>query len=110
MKTVDQQNLKVGLDELSNHVDAKLPAGSRRRNAYEAWIKRMHAIRLQRNQLVHGRGGIEPQKNKVMNVIGLLGVDSQKITEYTIEELAVISEELRSLELELSRLRQHWPL
>ncbi|MFD2111347.1 hypothetical protein [Thiorhodococcus fuscus] len=109
-KTVENQNIKTKLDALSKHVSAKLPIGSKRRSAYENWISRTHEIRRQRNNLVHGRWGIDPQKNKVVNVVGLPTSDAQQITEYSIEDLAAIIEELRYLQCELSRLREHWPL
>ena len=109
-KTVDGQNLKTRLDELSKHVTAKWPQGSKRRSAYESWIQRAHAVRQQRNQLVHGRWGVEAQKNKVVNVMGLPTSEAQQATEYSLEELAAINEELRLIERELRRLRDHWPL
>lgn len=95
--------------QLSKHVNAKLPVGSKRRSAYEGWIERMHAVRLQRNQLVHGRWGIEPYKNKVVSVTGL-PTGTQLATEYSMADLAAINDELRSLQRELARLRDHWPL
>ena len=75
----------------------------------ERWIERMHAVRLQRNQLVHGRWGIEPHKNKVVNVIGL-PTGAQQAVEYSIDDLAAVNDELRALQLELRRLRDRWPL
>jgi len=109
-KTVEVLNLKSKLDELASHVTAKLPAGSKRRRAYEAWIERVHSARQQRNNLVHGRWGVEAHKNKVVNVIGLPTSNTQQAIEYTIEELAEVNHELRELQRELARLREHWPL
>jgi hypothetical protein len=109
-KTVDGQNLNTKLDELSRQVVAKCPLGSERRNEYESWIQRAHAVRQQRNQLVHGRWGVEAHKNKLVNVVGLPTSEAQQATEYSIEELAAINEELRLLARELSRIRKHYPL
>ncbi len=109
-KTVEGLNLKSKLDELTNHVTAKLPAGSKRHRAYEAWIERAHLVRQQRNSLVHGRWGVEARKNKVVNVIGLPTSNTQQAIEYTIEELAEINHELRELQRELAKLRESWPL
>lgn len=109
-KSVAGLNLKSKLDELASHVKAKLPAGSKRRKAYDAWLERTHAIRQQRNSLVHGRWGVEAHINKVVNVIGLPTSDTQRVFHYGIDELVVINDELRSLQTELSRLREHWPL
>ncbi len=109
-KSVEAQNLKSKLDDLSKHVIAKLPIGSEGRSAYETWIRRTHTARQQRNNLVHGRWGVEPQKNKVINVIGLPTSDAQQTIEYSLEELAEVNCELGDLQRELSRLRENWPL
>ena len=109
-KSVADLNLKGKLDELESHVNAKLPVGSKRRKAYDAWIERAHSIRQQRNSLVHGRWGVEAHLNKVVNVLGLPTSDTQREFHYGIDELVAINEELRFLQSELSRLREYWPL
>lgn len=109
-KSVADLNLKGRLDELEKHVEAKLPNGSKRRNAYERWIQRTHAIRQQRNNLIHGRWGVEAHINKVVNVVGLPTSDEQHVTHYGIDELVAINGELKALQIELSRLRDLWPL
>lgn len=109
-KAVESLNLKAKLDELAKHVAAKLPAESKRRRAYENWMERANSVRQQRNNLVHGRWGVEAHKNKVVNVIGLPTSNAQQVIEYTLEELAEVNTELRELLCELTRLREHWPL
>ncbi|RYX80125.1 hypothetical protein EON83_29950 [bacterium] len=109
-KAVQALNLKAKLDELARHVTAKLPSGSKRRRAYESWIERTNSVRQQRNNLVHGRWGVEAHKNKVVNVLGLPTSNAQQVIEYTLEELAEVNKELRELLRELSRLMDHWPL
>lgn len=96
--------------ELTRHVECKLPTDSKRKGAYDRWIERMHVARTERNRLVHGRWGIEAHRNKVVNVVGLPTGDGQQCVEYSIDELAAVNEELRSPDLELRRLRTHWPL
>lgn len=107
---VESMNLKKKLDELTKHVQAKLPSQSKRRRAYEAWIDQANAIRQLRNNLVHGRWGIDANKNKVVNVIGLPTSEGQRTYEYSIDELGVINRQLRELQHELKRLRENWPL
>lgn len=109
-KSVEDLNLKGKLALLEKHVKAKLPDGSKRRKVYEAWIQRTHAIRQQRNNLVHGRWGVEAHINKVVNVVGLPTSDKQQVTRYGIDELLAVNDELKALQLELGRLRDHWPL
>jgi len=97
------------LDKLSRRVKEIFPAGTKRRLEYELWIERVHAAREKRNQMVHGRWGIEAHRHKVVNVIGLPS-GSQQCIEYTLSELTAFIDELRSLVRELSRLREQWPL
>ncbi|SOZ23663.1 hypothetical protein CBM2623_A280009 [Cupriavidus taiwanensis] len=109
-KSVESQNFKTKLDELSKYLDARLLRGSKGHSAYESWIQRAHVARQQRNNLVHGRWGVEALKNCVVNVIGLPTSETQQVIEYSIEELAAINSELRHLQSELRRMREHWPL
>lgn len=108
-KSIEGQSIHAKLETLSKQSAAKLPAGSKGRAAYERWIERVHAARVQRNQMVHGRWGIEPRSHKVVNVIGLPSGTQQSI-DYTLAELTAFNDELRALERELGRLREHWPL
>jgi hypothetical protein len=108
-KSVESQSLHTKLETLSKHVAQKLPVGSKRRAAYERWIERVHAARVIRNEMVHGRWGVEARRHKVVNVVGLPS-GTQQCKEYTIAELGAFNDELRALERELARLRNHWPL
>lgn len=108
-KKVASLNVNEKLARLESEVAAKHPVGSKRRKAYDAWISRMHKVRLQRNEMVHGRWGVEPHRNVVVNIIGLPNGD-QRVVEYTIDELAAVNEELRLLNRELGRLRDLWPV
>lgn len=107
---VEDINLKGKLDLLEKHVKEKLPDGSNRRKAYEVWIQRTHVIRQQRNNLIHGRWGVEMHANKVVNVIGLPTSDKQQVTYFGVDELVAINDELKALQLELGQLRERWPL
>ncbi|MCY1432162.1 hypothetical protein ABE525_11640 [Pseudomonas wadenswilerensis] len=107
--SIEGQNIHTKLETLSKRVTERLPAGSEHRAAYERWIERVHAARLQRNQMVHGRWGVEAHRHKIVNVIGLpSGV--QQCFEYSLAELAAFNKELCALGRELARLRTHWPL
>ncbi|MFN7156216.1 MAG: hypothetical protein ACK4OE_21300 [Acidovorax sp.] len=108
-KSIEGQNVHTKLQTLSKQVAEKFPAGSKRRAAYERWIERVHAAREQRNQMVHGRWGVEARRHKVVNVVGLPSGTQQSI-EYTLAELTAFNDELGALARELSRLREHWPI
>jgi len=109
-KTVSTYNMNTKLDELAKLVDAKLTPGSKRHKAYKTWLEQAHKVRQQRNDLVHGRWGVDAAKNQVINILGLPTSDAQCEIRYSIKELASINEDLQKLQQELSRLRTHWPL
>lgn len=109
-KSVESLGLKAKLDKLEEQVKANLPDRSKRREAYEHWLQRAHAIRQLRNNLIHGRWGVEAHINKVVNVLGLPTSEEQQVTRYGIDELVRINNELKALQCELSRLCKHWPL
>lgn len=109
-KEVEGYNFNAKLEELAKHVESKLPKDSKRHQAYEAWLDRAHKIRRLRNEFVHGRWGVDAPANQVVNVIGLPNSGSQKETRYSISDFAAVNEELRQLQTELSRMREHWPL
>ena len=109
-KSVESLGLKAKLDKLEEQVKANLPDRSKCREAYEHWLQRAHAIRQLRNNLIHGRWGVEAHINKVVNVLGLPTSEEQQITRYGIDELVRINNELKALQCELSRLREDWPL
>ncbi|MCP5144756.1 MAG: hypothetical protein H6978_08020 [Gammaproteobacteria bacterium] len=109
-EAVEKLNFHRRIVRLEKHVEGRLPAGSERRRAYEAWIQRAQSVRLQRNDLVHGRWGVEARKGKVVNVLGLPTSGNQQVYEYSIEQLKDVLCELRELLEELARLRSDWPL
>ncbi|MGN7740836.1 hypothetical protein ACTJKT_12675 [Pseudomonas sp. 22526] len=108
-KSIEGQNIHTKLETLSTRVAERLPAGSKHRAAYERWIERVHAARFRRNEMVHGRWGVDTHRHKVVNVIGLPS-GTQRCVEYSLAELAAFNKELCALERELARLRAHWPL
>lgn len=109
-KTVSTYNMNTKLDKLAKLVDSTLPHGSKRFKAYKTWLDRAHKVRQQRNELVHGRWGVDAANSQVVNIVGMPTSDDQREIRYSIEELASINDELRQLQRELSRLREHWPL
>ncbi|WDH25599.1 hypothetical protein [Pseudomonas chlororaphis] len=108
-KSIEGRKIHTKLKTLSTRVAERLPADSKHRAAYKCWIERVHAARLRRNQMVHGRWGVEAHRHKVVNVIGLPS-GTQKCVEYSLAELAAFNKELYALERELARLRAHCPL
>lgn len=107
---VSEYSFHKKLEEVSGQVDKKLPHGSKGRVAYEAWVERAHEARQLRNELVHGRWGVDAINNKVVNVLGLPTSEDQRVVKYTLEGLAAINDGLRQLWEDLARLRERWPL
>jgi hypothetical protein len=60
--------------------------------------------------LVHGRWGVEPIKNRVVNVIGLPTSPEQRTVEYAIVDLKRVLEKIVELQQRLSVLRAESPL
>ena len=89
------------LERLQKIISA-LPEDSNSRAAYLEWIERAHALRIVRNDLAHGRWGFEA--GHAINVVGLPS-GTQRQTAYTLEQLASIVEDLRTLTNDLNCLR-----
>jgi hypothetical protein len=109
-KQVVEFSFHKKLDFLRQSVERALPNGSKRHAAYAKWIARANASRLRRNQLVHGRWGVDPIQGYVINVIGLPTSPEQREFRYTLADLEGVLEELRQLQASLFELRERWPL
>ncbi len=77
---------------------------------YSSWLADAHNTRVLRNQLIHGRWGIEPTKRKVVNVMGLPTSQEQKSTPFSLEELQCALESIKELRTRLHELRKLWPV
>jgi hypothetical protein len=98
------------LDFLSQYIEENLPKGSKRYAAYTEWITRAHASRIKRNQLVHGRWGVDPTQGCVINVIGLPTSPEQSEIRYSLVDLEGVLMELIQLQSRLNEIREGWPL
>ena len=98
------------LDFLSQHVESNLPKGSKRHTAYTEWIARAHASRVKRNELVHGRWGVDSPDGHVINVIGLPTSPEQREIRYSLADLKSALMELVLLQRRLHEIRERWPM
>lgn len=98
------------LDFLSQYVEGNLPKGSKRHTAYTEWIARAHSSRVKRNQLVHGRCGVDSTQGHVINVIGLPTSPEQSEIRYSLADLESVLMELVQLQARLHEVRERWPL
>jgi hypothetical protein len=97
------------LDFLQQCVDAKYKGENEPSSLYAKWLEHAHLVRITRNELVHGRWGIEPMKNQVINVIGLPTSPEQRERAYTITELRAALDQMSGLQVRLAELRERWP-
>lgn len=109
-KLVAEFSFHKKLDFLSRYVEGNLTKGSKRHSAYAEWITRAHVSRLKRNQLVHGRWGVDPTQGYVINVIGLPTSSDQSEIRYSLADLESVLMELIQLQARLHEVRERWPL
>jgi hypothetical protein len=116
-QAVDKLTLKVAKESFALKVNRleKLVMkgeadGSPKRTGYVEWIADIKEIRTKRNDLVHGRWGIDPVRDKVINVVGLPTSPDQQSTEYSLADLEGTLTEMKRLQERLSELLKRWPL
>ena len=78
--------------------------------SYQFWLEKSHEFRHLRNRLVHGRWGFIPLKGEVANVLGLPTSRDQDEDRYSIKQLELYSERLRSHRYILNGLRDTSPV
>jgi hypothetical protein len=98
------------LDFLQQLVDSKYEGKQEPQSFYGKWLEHAHAVRVTRNELVHGRWGVEPMKNLVVNVVGLPTSPEQRRRTYTISELKATLDQMAQLQTRLAELRERWPV
>jgi hypothetical protein len=98
------------LEYLEETVNRVLPEGHPGRPDYFQWIRRAHAIRKIRNELVHGRWGVDAVQNNVLNVVGLPTSPEQREIRYKIADLEAVVREMEDLHVVFGKLRRRWPL
>lgn len=109
-KQVAEWGFSKRLEYLEEAVNQRLPESHPGRAAYCDWIARVHTVRQTRNELVHGRWGVDAVGEKVVNVLGLPTSPEQRSVGYRLSELEDMLRDMQELEAVLRRLRDRWPL
>lgn len=109
-KEVTDLSFHKRLDLLQTLVAPLYAAEHSARVLYDAWLKEAHSVRLKRNELVHGRWGVDPIRDQVFNVIGLPTSSTQEAKGYSITELKDVVTQMEQLQHRLSALRTEWPV
>lgn len=105
----EESSFQKKLDFLKDLVTTKY--NNHEANAlYGQWLEDADATRTMRNDLVHGRWGIDSMKNEVVNVVGLPTSSEQRSKGYTTDELKNALAQLDKLEVRLAELREKWPI
>ena len=109
-RQVSRWDLNKRLGRLSRDVAASLVLDTAARAAYTKWIEEVHAVREERNQMVHGRWGVDTLRHGVVNVVGLPSSPDQQERLYALDDLKAFLGTIERLQKELSVLRQRHPL
>ena len=78
-------------------------------NIYARWLAEAHEVRANRNNLIHGRWGVDCMNNQVVNVVGL-PTGKQLERRYIITELKEALVRMEQLHTQLDALRKQWPI
>nr|WP_314621871.1 hypothetical protein [uncultured Noviherbaspirillum sp.] len=106
----NQSNFNKKLRQLERQAASKYAALPEAFTAHTRWLDAADRMRECRNKLVHGRWGVEPTRQQVVNVVGLPTSPEQKAIPYTIPALQAELDAVRSLRTDLAALRKAWPL
>ncbi len=109
-KKFDETSFSKKLEFLEELVTTKYKDEKQAHLLYDQWLKDANAMRNLRNDLVHGRWGINPIKKEVINVVKLPTSPNQLSKGYKIDELKNVLDQIILLEVRLSKLREDWPV
>ena len=107
-KRFEVSTFHAKLAELERRV-LEQPIGDSR-GRYDEWIVGAHALRGIRNELMHGRWGLSPTTNTVVNVLGLPTSCGQSEVHYTLEQLSAFVTNITALRDSLQALLKEFPL
>ena len=106
----DQSNFHKKLRLLEKQAASKYATSLVGLTAHTRWLDEADRVRECRNKLVHGRWGIKPTTQQVVNVVGLPTSPKQEEFPYTIPALQAELDAVRSLRADLMAIRKAWPL
>lgn len=109
-KKLSDFNFHKRLELLQKLVQAKYADTPKIVESYASWLDDAHETRSIRNQLFHGRWGVDPRQQQVMNVLGLPTSPEQREISYSIADLQKQLESMRGLRTRLQVLRKSWPV
>lgn len=108
-KMVSGYTFHKKLDFLAELVETKHQGNQEAMDAHAKWLVEAHEVRTNRNDLIHGRWGVDHMKNQVVNIVGL-PTGEQIERRYTIQELKAVLVRMQQLHMQLLTLRERWPV
>jgi len=107
----DQINLKSKLDKLLKIVESRFSSKPECISEFTAWYRNMDLVRRKRNAFVHGRWGISPARQRIVNVSDdFPGVGEEGVTNFTLGALERELDVIERLEADFQRFRVRWNL
>jgi len=108
-KMVSGYTFHQKLGFLAELAQEKYQANQEAMKAFSMWLTAAHEVRTNRNNLIHGRWGVDHMNNGVVNIVGL-PTGEQIERRYAIPELKALLVRMQQLREQLSRLRAQWPI
>lgn len=108
--TVSGLAFSAKLHRLKRMSAAKYANDPKALSDYGLWLDRADTLRQKRNELVHGRWGVEAVREKVVNVVGIPTSPAQLANAYSIADLEQILDALRSLRTDFLSLSHRIPI
>jgi len=108
-KMVSGYTFHKKLEFLAELAQSKYQANQEAMDAYVTWLAEAQEVRSNRNDLIHGRWGVDHMKNQVVNIVGL-PTGEQIERSYTIPELKAVLVRMQQLQKQLFTLREQWPV
>lgn len=103
-KYLDGSSFHARLASLSEAVKGGPHFEGFSREPYEDWIRRAHAMRQTRNDMVHGRWVPEPNTMCILNVMATTDLSNQRTNSYTLSQLDDLVKEVGQLQTDLGKL------
>ena len=109
LEELENTSFKVKLDRLLPAVRREYGVDPESSATWDEWLKSANKLRCKRNDLIHGRWGINEARSLVFNVIGLPGSPKQLEVTYTLDDLADEVELAIEVSKRFTELRDKWP-
>ncbi len=102
---LDDLNFHKRLEFVSAYLSQAQDVSPQAIGTMQSLLREADALRLQRNEMVHGRWDVQPSEQKVLNTVGMPNSAAQRTVAYTLEELEHFVHRLEKLQRDLAHAR-----